>query len=51
MVTKANAKDFVVAFKWAKTQNAEQFVFQGKPVLVSYAKHLIDYIRQMGWVA
>ena len=51
MVTKANAKDFVIAFKRANIENAEQFVFQGKPVLVSYAKYLIDYIRQMGWVA
>ena len=50
MVTKANAKDFVVVFKRAQIQNAEQFTFNDKPVLVSYAKYLIDYIRQMGWV-
>ena len=43
IINNENIKKFKREYNKAVKQNKEQFQFEGFPVLVSYAKYLIEY--------
>lgn len=43
LITSANIHQFQQAYNKATELKLEQFIFEGAPVLVSYAKYVIEY--------
>ena len=43
--TRAKLHELKVAYNWAKALGQTQFEFEGHPLLVDYAKYLIQYLE------
>lgn len=46
-ITEDNIESFKKAYKKAMTDKKETFIFEGKPMLTTYAYYVIEYVNSL----